>query len=128
MAIKWECVKEITKALHDNFTGIQANSFGYCCASDYDTNHKYTNPDDFVCAAIFKGGINNQYNYKEKCFELGDEVYYWWNCTELNIIDILTVMNDVAKKYGCEVIAELEEGGAIDINNSLTLREIKSDV
>lgn len=128
MAIKWECVKEITKALHDNFTGIQANSFGYSCGSEYDAHHKYTNPDDFVCAVIFKGGINNDYDYKTKSFILGDTVHYWWRCTELNIVDVLNVMNEVAKKYNCEVIATLKDGGEIDDTKSLDLREIHEDV
>ena len=59
--IEYDCVKDITKALKKRFKGIQANSYGFCCNSDYDAIHKYINDNDYVCAKIFRGGLNNQF-------------------------------------------------------------------
>ena len=95
--ISYECIKEVTKALRKNFKGIQSNSYGYCCNSDYDCYHKYINDNDYVCAKIFKGGLNNQY-YDGK-FELYKEVYFSWCLTEFKLVDIIKVMQDVCNKY-----------------------------
>ena len=105
--IKYDCIKEITKALKKRFKGIQANSYGYCCNSDYDTYHKYTNDDDYVCAKIYKGGANNQYRinryHNRGYFDIGNEVYYSWGVKEFYLQDIINTMQEVADKYGYKV-------------------------
>ena len=101
--IQYECIKEITRELKKHFKGIQSNSYGYCCGSDYDYYHKKINENDYVCASIYKGGLNNQFifnRYEGKCFfELGKEVYFMWKLTNFNLQDVIKVMQDVASKY-----------------------------
>lgn len=105
--IEYDCIKEITKALKKHFKGIQANSYGYCCNSDYDAIHKYINEDDYVCAKIFKGGLNNQYYidryYQRGYFDISDEVYYSWCLTNFKLEEVIKVMEKVAQKYNCKV-------------------------
>lgn len=95
--ISYEAIKEITKALRKTFKGIQSNSYGYCCMSDYDAYHNYTNNDDYVCAKIFKGGLNNDYHYGEFC--LSDTVYFTWCLTEFKLNDIIEAMQNVCNNY-----------------------------
>lgn len=105
--IDYKCVKEITKALKKRFKGIQANSYGYCCNSDYDTYHKYINDDDYVCAKIFKGGLNNDYYYDryygKSYFDLGDNVHYSWYLTNFDLKDVIETMQEIANNYGYKV-------------------------
>ena len=105
--IDYNCIKEITRALKKRFKGIQANSYGYCCNGDYDDIHKYINEDDYVCAKIFKGGLNNQYFYdryhQKGYFELHNSVYYSWNLTTFRLEDIVNAMHEVANNYGYKV-------------------------
>lgn len=110
---KYNVIKEITKALRKNFKGIQSNAYGYCCTSDYDTYHKYTNNDDYVCAKIYKGGSNNQYYDRE--FEIGDYVCFMWNLTNFKVLEVLSVMGNVARQYGCSIIAPPNEGKCIEL-------------
>ena len=101
--IKYECIKDITRELKKHFKGIQANSYGYCCNSDYDAYHKYINENDYICANIFKGGLNNDYIYNsyegKSFFKLGNDVYFKWRLTNFNLEDVIKVIQDVASKY-----------------------------
>lgn len=105
--IEYDCIKEITKELKKHFKGIQANSYGYCCNSDYDDIHTYINEDDYVCAKIFKGGLNNQYfrnTYDNKgYFDIGKEVYYSWCLTKFKLEEVIKVMEKIAEKYNCKI-------------------------
>lgn len=105
--IKYDCIKEITKELKKRFKGIQANSYGYCCNSDYDAFHKYVNEDDYVCAKIFRGGLNNQFYVdrytSRQCVEIGKDVYYSWYLTNFKLEDVIATMQEVADKYGYKV-------------------------
>lgn len=105
--IDYECIKEITKELKKRFKGIQANSYGYCCNSDYDSIHKYINEDDYVCAKIFKGGLNNQYyvnRYDNKgYFDIRNDVYYSWYLTNFKLEDVIETMQEIANEYGYKV-------------------------
>ena len=110
---KYNVVKEITKALRKNFKGIQSNAYGYCCSSDYDAYHKYTNDDDYVCAKIYKGGMNNQYHDGE--FDIDDEVYFMWGLENFKALEVLSVMGNAARQYGCSIIAPPHEGKCISL-------------
>ena len=105
--IKYDCIKEITKELKKRFKGIQANSYGYCCNSDYDDIHKYINDNDYVCAKIYKGGLNNQYYidsyYHCGRFDIKDEVYYSWYLTNFKLEDVIETMQEIANNYGYKV-------------------------
>ena len=121
----YECVKNITKALRHNFKGIQSNSFGYCCGSDYDYHHKYTNENDFVCAKIYKGGLNNDYH---TCwydgtgyFDIGNSVYFMWCLTNFKLGDVINVMSKVASEYGYKIISP------VDSNKCIVLEIAKSE-
>ena len=115
--IRYECIKDITKELKKEFKGIQANSYGFCCCSDYDYHHKYKNYNDYICARIYKGGLNNQYiynSYEGKCFfELGDNVYFMWKLTNFDLKDVIKVMQDVASKYDYLVEIPKDENSCI---------------
>ena len=117
--ISFECVKEITRELKKNFKGIQANSYGFCCNSDYDAYHKYINNDDYVCAKLFKGGLNNNYcydKYREKCvWNIGSSVYYSWTLTSFDIDNIIAVMQKVADKYDNIVIKPIDDSKCIKL-------------
>ena len=116
---RFGCVKEITRTLKKKFKGIQTNSYGYCCNSDYDYYHKYINDDDYVCAKIIKGGMNNEYRYDKYLgkgyFELGTSVYFSWNLTNFNLEDVIDQMNSVANKYGYSVNKPENEGKCIEL-------------
>lgn len=105
--IDYNCIKDITKELKKRFKGIQANSYGFCCNSDYDSIHKYINENDYVCAKIFKGGLNNDYHYDsyygQHYFDLGKSVYYSWGLTDFKLEDIINAMQEVADRYGYKV-------------------------
>ena len=105
--IDYKCVKEITKALKKRFKGMQTNSYGYCCNSDYDDIHKYINDNDYVCAKIFRGGLNNQfYVDRYTCrqyVEIGKSVYYSWYLTNFDLKDVIETMQEVANNYGYKV-------------------------
>lgn len=105
--INYDCVKEITRTLKKRFKWIQANSYGYCCNSDYDSIHKYINDNDYVCAKIFRGGLNNQFYvdryYNRQYVEIGDDVYYSWYLTNFKLEDVIKTMQEVANKYGYKV-------------------------
>lgn len=106
--INFECVKEITRELKKRFKGMQSNSYGYCCNSDYDAYHKYINENDYVCAKIFKGGLNNQYRYDsyyECCYwDIGKVVFFGWRLKEFDFKEVIKVMQEVATKYNYEVV------------------------
>ena len=99
--IPYECIKEITKTLRKTYKGMSSHSFGYCCSSDYDYYHKNCNEDDFVDAKIFKGGLNNQYH--DGRFNIGNCVWFMWKITNFDFDDIINTMNNVARKYNCEI-------------------------
>lgn len=113
--IKYECIKEITKALRKNFKGIQSNSYGYCCTSDYDAYHDYTNNDDYVCAKIYKGGLNNDYNYNTNEFELGDTVFFMWTLTNFALDDVIKVMTEICDRYNYKVVSPTEPTKCIEV-------------
>lgn len=117
--LDYECIKEITKALKKRFKGIQANSYGFCCNSDYDTHHKYINKNDYVCAKIFKGGLNNDYHYDtyycEGYFDIGKSVYYNWSLTEFKLEEVINVMQEVADKYGYKVDTPHSDSECIEL-------------
>lgn len=128
--MKYEIIKEITKELKKAFKGIQANSYGHCCCSDYDMYHKYTNENDYVCCKLFKGGLNNSYDYSNQEFNLGLEINYLWKLTNFKLDDIIKVMQKVAYDYGAIIIKPDDESSCIklifnvdekikDINKSL---------
>ena len=98
-----KCLKEITKTLKIAFAGIQANSYGYCCNTDYDDRHSYINNNNYVVCKLYKGGINNNY-HNGKWDNIGDEVYYGWHLTNFNLDDIIEVMQNIANKYGYKVV------------------------
>lgn len=100
----YEVVRAIAKALRKEFKGIQANSYGHCCRSDYDMYHKRTNEKDHISPLIYKGGMNNDYDYQDKVFRLGSNVWYHWNLTNFSLDDVLKVMSDVARQYNFEVV------------------------
>lgn len=105
--IEYDCIKEITKELKKRFKGIQANSYGYCCNSDYDAIHKYINDNDYVCAKIYRGGLNNQFyvdRYSNRQYvEIGKDVYYNWYLTNFDLKDVIETMQDIANNYGYKV-------------------------
>lgn len=113
ICINYEAIKEITKALRKTFKGIQSNSYGYCCMSDYDAYHNYTNNHDYVCAKIFKGGLNNDYHYGEFC--LGDTVHFIWGLTEFKLDNIIEVMQNICNKYGYIVEKPINESKCIAV-------------
>lgn len=113
MSIKFEMIKEITKELKKEFKGIQANSYGYCCGSDYDAYHTYTNENDYVCCKIFKGGLNNQYH--NGSFELGKSVWYMWHLTDFKLSWVINLMQRIAFKYGCIVLVPENDTKCIEI-------------
>ena len=123
--IDYECVKEITKELKKRFKGIQANSYGYCCNSDYDAIHKYINEDDYVCAKIYKGGLNNDYHYdsyyEKSYFALGDTIYYCWCLTNFKLEDVINTMQEIANNYGYKVYIPHSDNECIKlyIDNSM---------
>lgn len=96
--VNYECVKAITKELRKRFKGIQSNSYGYCCTRDYDKYHKHVNDGDYVCAKIYKGGINNQYYDGE--FELDDRIYFMWELKNFDKDAVFGVMEEVASEWG----------------------------
>ena len=110
---KYEMIKEITKELKKAFKGIQANSYGHCCCSDYDTYHKYTNENDYVCCKLFKGGLNNHYNYRNQEFDISFEVYYMWKLTTFNLDEVIKVMENVVSEYGGRVVKPEDNCGCI---------------
>ena len=101
--VSFDFVKECSKTLKKKFKGIQASSYGFCCSGDYNTFKNFTNDNDFICAKIFKGGLNNQFHNNK--FDMFHELYYMWRTTEFKIHDILNVMQEVADKYDYTVIA-----------------------
>lgn len=123
--IDFECIKEITKELRKNFKGIQANSYGYCCCSDYDAFHKHINENDYVCAKIFKNGLNNVFHYDnyyhEYSWDLGNKVWFMWHLENFNIDDIIKVMQEVANEYNYNVVKPKD-------NSECILLEIKEEV
>lgn len=113
--INFECIKEVTKTLRKTFKGIQSNSYGYCCNSDYDAYHEYINNDDYVCAKIFKGGLNNNYDYQNNKFELGSRVFFSWNLTSFSLDVVIDIMTEICNKYGYEVIKPIDNSKCIEI-------------
>lgn len=97
-------VKEIAKALRKEFKGMQANSYGHCCRSDYDMYHKFVNDNDYVLPLVYKGGLNNNYDYRNQRFYIGNSVYYNWELTTFNLDDVIKVMRRVANQFNFEVI------------------------
>ena len=101
--IKYECIKDITRELKKHFKGMQSNSYGYCCNSDYDAYHKYINENDYICASIFKGGLNNDYIYNsyegKSFFLLFFFFYFFFNLTNFYLYVVIKVLVDVVIKY-----------------------------
>ena len=111
--INYNCIKEVTRELRSTFKGMQSNSYGHCCTADYDMYHKKTNENDYVCAKIYKGGLNNDYDYSRKEFLLSDEVYFMWHLTEFKIDDVIEVMENVCNKYNYIVKKPKDESKCI---------------
>ena len=113
--INYNCIKEITSNLRKKFKGIQANAFGFCCCTDYDMHHKHKNENDYVCAKIFKGGLNNQYHNDGYggYFDLYSRVWFMWKLTNFKLEDIINVMQEIAVKYGYKVIAPKDDSECI---------------
>jgi hypothetical protein len=109
----YEVVKAIAKALRKEFKGMQANSYGFCCRSDYDARHKYINHDDCVWPLVYKGGMNNDYDYESNTFRLGKVVYYNWTLTKFDLDEVTKVMNDVAQQFDYEIIKPLSTSTSI---------------
>lgn len=122
-SVPYECVKAITRALKNEFKGIQANSYGFCCNTDYDAYHKYINDDDYMCAKIFKGGLNNQYHNGK--FEIDNFVYYCWELTNFKPLKVLSVMNEVANRFGCVVCPPLTDDGEFNSSECFVLKVIQ---
>ena len=101
--INFNCIKDITKKLRETYKGIQSNSYGYCCCTCYSKFHKYVNENDYVCAKIFKYGLNSDYN-RESGFNLGKQVYFVYKLTIFDLDNVIETMQEVAKKYGYEIV------------------------
>ena len=114
VGVPYECIKDITKTLRKTYKGISSHSFGYCCMSDYDYYHKNCNENDYVDAKIFKGGLNNQY-HADDGFHIENTVWFMWRTTEFNLDDIVKTMNEVAKKYNCEILKPKDEAHCIEL-------------
>lgn len=110
---RYECIKAIAKELRNTFSGMQANSYGFCCRSDYDAYHDYINRKDYVCPKLFKGGLNNNYHNGE--FEVADSVWYMWALNEFKLNDVINAMNKVAVKYGAVVMIPEDELECIEL-------------
>ncbi len=113
--ISFEFVKECRRELKKNFKGIESFSYGYCCNSDYyDGKPKsQINDYDYVNAKIYKGGLNNC--FKNGKFNLGKIVYYNWELTNFNLIDVIKIMQQVADKYGYIVEQPVDKTKSIKV-------------
>lgn len=114
--INFKCVSEITRKLRNTYKGIQSNSYGFCCNSDYNTHTKYINKNDYVCAKIFKGGLNN--DYRSGKWQLGSSIYFMWNLTEFKLEDIIQTMKQVANEYGYEIVSPENESKCIELKEA----------
>lgn len=105
MRIDYDCVKEIAKALRKKYK-MTSKSYGYCCMTDYFDGRE--SKDNYVCAKIFKGGLNNQY-HKDSWgyggyFELGSTVYWLWELPTISLDDVCATMQEIAVDWGYIVI------------------------
>lgn len=117
---RYECIKKISLELKKSFKNIQANTYGFCCRTDYDAKAKPNkiNYNDYVVPQIYKGGLNNNYqkdyasgkyffntvNADFPHYNINYTIYYLWNCTEYPLEKILKVMRSVAKNYNACII------------------------
>lgn len=103
---KFECIEHIVKVLKEKFSGIQADSYGYCCPTDYDEYHDYINRDDYVCCKLYKGGDNNNFSNKENKFEIDDfkSVHFMWKFTKFKKEEVLMTMQEVASLYNYKIV------------------------
>ena len=115
--ISFDFIEECQKALKQNFNGIESFTYGSCCNTCYyDIWKRYPqNDDDFVNAKIFIGGLNNNFNFLSKKFELKDTIYYNWHLTKFKLDDIINVMKQVAKKYDYEIIIPTDKFKSIGV-------------
>lgn len=114
--INYEFVKEVVKELRKRFKGMSAHSYGHCCRSDYDMYHKNVNDDDYVQAVIYKGGLNNDYDSRNGGFKMHDSVVFRWGLTEYTLDDVITVMREVADKWGYVVVKPENESKCIEVS------------
>jgi len=112
---RWECIKEITQAIRKDFKQeVLARSYGHCCCTDYFGDTDVTK--DYVVCKMFKGGINNDYNYDYGTFIVHDEVYYMWELENHKLDDIIASMQRVASKYNAVVVKPENLGRCIEVH------------
>ncbi len=107
--IEFKCVEAICRALKKAFPDMQVNSYGYGDMMTYDKHHKYINRDVFVKANLIKYGYASNYDFEKNCFNMPDEVEFWWNGDMTNIQEICDIMSEVANKYGCDIIRPVDK-------------------
>lgn len=112
--ISFECVKEITKKLKENFPNIQANSYGYD-EINYDKFHKEKNNKDFVKTMLFKGGYDPHFNEITQKFCTGESVELWYNCTEYKLEDVISIIKEIVSKYNYILDFENKNKGSMYI-------------
>lgn len=116
---KYECIKDISKALRKNYKDIIATSYGYCCGSDYFGDR--TVDKDYVGCKLFRGGANNDWDWYWKEFRIGDTEYYYWDLEHHDVNEVVAVMNEVAKEYGAEIRIPYLDDGAIAYGKCLEI-------
>lgn len=102
----YNAVKAITRALRKEFNGIASHSSGYCCNSDYDAHHAYTNNEDYIDAKIYRGGLNSDLVNGELRVNL--PVYFSWKLTNFDFNDVIDVMSTIAKRYGMIIVPPVD--------------------
>jgi len=114
IVIDYEAVKEISKAIRKNHK-IVSKSYGYCCMTDYFEGDR---PNEYVCAKIFKGGLNNNFHRDVDgwgYFDTFDSVYWMWNVSADKLDAIIETMQSIADKYGYVVIKPEDEYKCIEL-------------
>ena len=106
--IDFKCVEAICRAVKKAYPNMQVNSYGYGDMMDYDKGRKFINKNEYIKACLIKGGVNNQFDFENNCFNMPEEVEFRWNGNMSNIIEICDIMNNVAKRYGCSIIYPLD--------------------
>lgn len=106
--INFKCVEAICRAVKKAYSNMQVNTYGYGDMQDYDKGRKFINKNEYIKACLIKGGVDNQFDFENNCFNMPEEVEFWWNGNMENIIDICTIMHEVAKRYGCSIIFPMD--------------------
>lgn len=106
--IEFKCVESICRALKKAYPDMQVNSYGYGDMQTYDKHHKYINRDCYIKANLIKYGFASDYDFNKNCFNMPEQVEFWWNGNMTNITEICDIMETVAKKYGCSIIRPLD--------------------